>query len=226
MKRLLLLTVILLFLGLLLAGWMYSNSGKDITKNDLPWKIELSETGATKVLGLDIGRLTLEEMMLSLHKIAELSVFESREGELSLEAFFGKTRLGIFDATLVAELDADQLELKQFINLASPNKRKGTPSGNWKYEITEESVKKANDMRVWRLVYMPSVNYDATTIQKYFGEPDSKEQLEEGLTYWFYPKKGVVVLEDDNGREVFYYVAADEFSRLEAVLPKEKPEIK
>jgi len=226
MKRLLLLTVILLLLGLMLAGWLYSKGEQSNGEVTLPWKIKLSESGATRVFGMDIGRLTLKEMMLSLHKLAEASVFENREGVLSLEAYFGKTRLGIFDATLIADIDASQVELKNFISLLKVSDREGTPSGNWKYKLAEESVQQANDMRVWRLVYIPSANYDVVTIEKQFGKPDNKEPLGDGLTYWYYPKKGVVVLEDQNGGEVFYYVAPDEFSRLQAALPKEKPEIR
>lgn len=226
MKRLLLLTVILLLLGLMLAGWLYSGDENRDRQSTLPWKVELSESGATHVFDMDIGRLTLKEMMLSLHKLAEVSVFENREGKLSIEAYFGKTRLGIFDATLIADLDAEQADLKSFISLLNVSDRKGMPSGNWKYELAEDSVQQANNMRVWRLVYMPSANYEAVTIEKQFGKPESKEDLGDGLTYWYYPLKGIVILEDKNGREVFYYVATDEFSRLKAELPKVKPEIK
>lgn len=226
MKRLLLLTVILLFLGLILAGWLYSKDENLNNAKTLPWETTLSSSGATHVFGMDIGRLTLKEMMLSLHKLAELSVFEKKNGELNLEAYFGKTRLGMFDASLIADIDAAPSELKNFISLRGIEGRKGMPSGSWKYELTEESIQQANDMRIWRLVYMPTANYDVETIVKQFGEPESKESLSEGLVYWYYPEKGVAVLEDKDGREIFYYVAPDEFSRLEMALPKESSEIK
>lgn len=226
MKRLLLVTVILLLLGLILSAWLYSGGDDKARRAILPWKIELSESGATHVFDMDIGRITLKEMMLSLHKIADISVFESSNGKLSLEGFFGKTKLGMFDATLIADIDATQAELKSFIDLLNTSDRKGTPSGSWKYELTEESVQEVGAMRVWRLVYIPSANYEAVTIEKQFGEPESKESLMDGLTYWYYPKKGVAILEDPEGREIFYYVATDEFDRLKSELPKVKPEIK
>ncbi len=226
MKRLLFLTIVLLFFGLFLFAWLFYADDKQKLSKDLPWKIEISETGATKVFGLDIGRLTLEEMMLSLHKIADVSIFEARDGALSLEAFFGKTRLGIFDATLIADIDADQVKLREFLTQINPSDKKSTPSGHWKYDLAESSLKQANKMRIWRLVYIPSANYEAVTIRKQFGEPESTETLPDDLVYWFYPKKGVAILQDPNGREIFYYVAADEFDRLKAALPRKKPEIK
>ena len=226
MKRLLLLTIILFFLGLLISAWLFYTEDKQQLNKDLPWKIEISETGATKVFGLDVGRLTLEEMMLSLHKIADVSIFEARDGKLSLEAYFGKTRLGIFDAILIADVDADQVKLREFLTQVNPSDKEATPSGNWKYALAESSIKQANKMRVWRLVYIPSANYEAVTIRKQFGEPESTETLPDDLVYWFYPQKGVAILQDPNGREIFYYVAADEFDRLKVALPRKKPEIK
>lgn len=225
MKRLLLLMVVLLLLGMGLSALLSSSGEDDLHQADLPWKIELSESGATRVFGLDVGRITLKEMMLSLHKIAEVNVFKDKQGKLNIEAFFSRSKVGIFDATVIADLEADQLELERFISMLKRSDRKGTPSGSWKYELAEDSVKVANDMRVWRLVYMPAANYDGVTIQKQFGEPASKEDLGDGLIYWYYPKKSVVVLEDQNGREIFYYVAPDEYDALLKALPKEKPEI-
>ena len=162
--------------------------------------------------------------MLSLHKIAEVNVFEDKQGKLSIEAFFSRSKIGMFDATVIADLDAKQLELKSFVSMLKSSDRKGTPSGNWKYELSEDSLQKANDMRVWRLVYMPSANYDEATIQKQFGTPENKEDLGSGLIYWYYPEKSLVILEDKEGREIFYYVASNEYERLLAALPKEKKE--
>jgi hypothetical protein len=203
--------------------WFFAEPAYEQAKRDNPWQIESPDNGATRVFGLDIGRLTLQELMMSLHKVAELSVFEDQQKQLTLEAYFGKAKLGIFNAKLIAEMDASQEQLRPFI--AFNKEKDGTPSGRWKYNITHtEHVQAANAWRVWKLLYIPSANYEPISIEKYFGKPDSKESLSEQHHYWYYPDKSFVILEDTEGKETFYYVAPEDYQRLLKSLPKTLPD--
>ena len=85
-------------------------------------------------------------------------------------------------------------------------------------------MRAANSLRVWRLIYIPVAEYNHLSLQKQFGEPAEKETLDDTLSYWYYPKKGLAILYDTEGSEIFYYVAQDEFARLKTVLPKQKQE--
>ena len=222
MKRLLVILFVALVIGVTLAQWL-SSTDENV---NLPWDIKITPSGATQVFNLDIGQITLKQMMQALHKIAEVNIFEDRQGQHILEAYFAKTKLGYFDAILIAELDAKPQKLSDFVEKLTVGQRAATPSGRWKYVLSESMMQEANAMRVWRLIYIPIAQYETVTLQKQFGEPDSKERLNDELNYWYYPKKGLAILHDTSGREIFYYVAKDEFSRLKMSLPKQRPEIK
>jgi len=199
--------------------WFFGKPANEKAKDNLPWQIEQVEDGSTRVFGLDVGRLTLQELMMDLHKIAELSVFEDENKHLVLEGYFGKVTLGVFEAKLIAEMDATQEQLRPMIVLNE--EREGTPSGRWKYDVLDpEHVRQTNQMRVWKLVYVPVANYEPAVIEKYFGKPASKESVSDEFHYWYYPDKNFVILESAKGKETFYYVAKQDYQRLLKDLPK------
>jgi hypothetical protein len=207
--------------GVTLAQWLNSNTQKSV----LPWEIKQTASGATEVFGLHVGQLSLKDMMKTLHKIAEINAFEDKNGQKILEAYFAKVKLGVFDAILIAELDIKTEILNNFIQNSNINEREATPSGRWKYVLNEANMQQVNQLRVWRLIYIPVAEYNETTLNKQFGKPNAKQVLDDNLSYWYYPKKGLAILHDKSGSEIFYYVAPNEFTRLKTVLPKQKQEI-
>ena len=58
----------------------------------------------------------------------------------------------------------------------------------------------------------------------YFGKPDSVEKVTDTAEYRFYPKKGVVVLWDQAGKETFYYTSPSNYPRLIKALEDSKKE--
>ncbi len=208
--------VVLIFL-LSFYGW--KNQGKTIeSAKNLPWQISISESGNTKVFGIEIGKSTFKELMHELKLLAEPALFENKEGEFLLEASFGKKKIGLLEARLIAELDADRKTLQTIKH--ESEKKEATPSNQWKYVPSIKSTQEIiNDLRVWRLIYLPVSNYDEKRIE-FFGEPEEVISITDTAKYLLFPKKGVAVLWDTEGKEIFYYVAPKDFSRLKLNLPK------
>jgi hypothetical protein len=96
--------------------------------------------------------------------------------------------------------------------------RESTPSNHWKYSLSIKSTRVANDLRVWRLVYLPVADFELKQM-KFFGEPQEKIQVTDSAQYWLYPKKGMALLWDKEGKEIFYYAAPKDFPRLKQSLP-------
>ena len=195
-----------------------NNTEQSLNKS-MPWKAAVTADGYTNVLGVDIGKDTFKEIMFKLQLLAEPALFETKDGKLSLEAYFGKKRFGALEARLIAEMDADQTLLKQMLD-EKVGDREATPSNLWKYKITVKSTKIANDLRVWRLIYLPVSDYEIKQM-KFFGEPDEKLKVSKTAEYWLYPSRGIALLYDTAGKEIFYFVAPKEFQRLRDALPKE-----
>ena len=208
--------LLLLFFSLVSCGY-----DKEQNKELLPWKASNNADGTTHVLGVDIGKTSFKDLMFKLKLLAEPALFESKQGDLSLEAYFGKKKFGILEARLVAEMDADEALLKQFLKEQAG--RDSTPSNHWKYKLNIKNTRLANDLRVWRLIYLPVADYDLKQM-KFFGEPEEKIKITDTAEYWLYPSRGMVLLYDTAGKEIFYYVAKKDFKRLKDSLPT-KPQI-
>ncbi len=193
---------------------------KEKAKTNLPWHSTVTKEGYIQFLGVDIGKSTFKEMMFKLKLLAEPALFEdANSGELTLEAYFGKKKFGILEARLIVEMDADEALLKK-MQKESVGDRDSTPSNHWKYQLTVKNTKVANDLRIWRLIYLPTTDYEMKQMN-FFGKPDEKVKVTETAEYWFYPSKGVVLLYDTAGKEIFYYAAQKDYARLKASLPKE-----
>ena len=182
----------------------------------LPWKTSITESGATRVLGIDIGDVNLTDLSIRLRDVPDIALFESDKGKLNLEAYFGKVNVGLLEARIVADLEASDAFLKQVKSQA--RKREATPNNNWKYKLTEDANTKAFKLKVWRLVYMPTGQYEEKQI-KFFGEPEETIKVTDTAEYRLFPSKGYIILWDTDGGEIFYYVAKKDFARLKASLP-------
>jgi hypothetical protein len=178
----------------------------------LPWQIELTADGDTRVFGLMPGRTTLGEAAAHLGKDMELAVMVAAGEAGSLEMYYGNYRAGLMSAKLVlaAELDNDVIEfLRQ--NAAETEVLE---SGARKYVLSSEDHARAYDAVISSIACIPAVNLDHDIIIKRFGEADKIIQGSAGVTHYLYPKKGLDVILSEEGREVLQYVAPDEFHRL------------
>lgn len=191
----------------------------DEPQTKLPWQVTTNSDGTTHVVGVDIGNATFKDLMFKTRLLAEPAVFETPKGKLSLEAYFGKKKFGLLEARLVAEIDADEAILKQMLE-EKVGTRDSTPSGNWKYTLSIKNTKIANDLRVWRLIYLPTPDFDLKQMN-FFGVPEEKLKVNDTAEYWLYPSKGMALLYDTAGKEIFYYASQQDFPRLKAALPKE-----
>ncbi len=185
---------------------------------NLPWKISITDSGATRVMGMNVGELTLKDMSIHLKHIADTLMFESAEGKLNIESYFGRRMIGLLEGRIVADLDASDEFLQR--EKKSSHNREATPNNNWQYKLSIKGQEEIVNMRVWRLVYMPVTQYKEKQIN-FFGKPASIIKVTDTAEYRLFPSKGLALLWDKDGGEIFYYAAPKEFERLKASLPME-----
>ncbi|RVU81704.1 hypothetical protein EOL70_25250 [Leucothrix sargassi] len=212
--------ILVILLGVLLTACVDNKSEPE--GNVLPWQISILENGNTEVLSITPSVTTLREFSTRFNALSDLRLFQKPTGELFLEGYLGKIKVGRFDARLIAELDASE-EFKQSVLEANLG-RKATPNNLWQYKLTEAQTLKALDFKIWRFIYMSIADYEAKQID-FFGEPESVEQVTETAEYRYYPAKGLVVLWDKDGKEIFYYTSPANFERLVQALEDDKKEI-
>lgn len=179
--------------------------------DNLPWKISAGAE-ATEVFHVRVGQITLREMIEQFRHFPEIALFTGDNKAPRLEAYFGKQRLGVFEARLIAEMEASEQQLQQFVDTSTD--REAQASGAWKYTLSEAAVSQINEQKVHYLIYMPVADYEADIVAQRFGAPEEKFAVSETAEYWFYPQKGLVILLNSEGSDVLYYSALSSFAAL------------
>ena len=186
--------------------------------DNLPWQITQTPQGSTQVFHIELGKTTLRQVIELLHSFPELAVNQTKTNELSLEAYFAKQRLGLFEAKLVVELATDQASLERFAK--EHIERKPQPSGSWRLSLSEANVKLANELPVKYLIYIPVVDYEPDIIRARFGDTAEVVALTDTVSAWFYSEKGLAMLIDAKGGDVFYYSSPQDFPQLKEKILK------
>jgi len=216
MKR----TIILLALILIIATamWLsYTDTARQVEVTDLPWQVEVLPDGTSRVFGINLGRSSLKEVSQAFEAIPEIAVFQEADGQLRLEAYFGRIRLGVLEARVVAHVAVDAASLAAMVARAPSSEP--MPSGARKLGLTEDDIAAVYGETVDALTYIPTAEYDAQIVETRFGEPAAIRQINETQRYWLYPGIGLALLLGDEEREVLEYVPPRDFDALEARLP-------
>lgn len=205
-------------LGVASIFWFNEGQQQPDPKN-LPWQAEMTEEGKVKVFHMTLGDITSRQMMEQFQSFPEIALFEPKGGDAILEAYFGKKRVGLFEAKLVAELQANDETLQRF--KANHIERDAQPSGKWKYSLSEPDVKESNSFLVKNLIYIPVADYEQDILLARFGKPAEMLKTKEEAQYWVYPNKGLIILENPDGGEIFYYTTKANFETLKLRLKTE-----
>ena len=191
--------------------WLAPNPGPDALqpRTDLPWQITVNPDGSSRVFDLDLGSATLADAMAKFGALEGLAVFQAKQGEPVLEAYFGNVQFGPLKAKVVAGLDADTTDLDQM--LARAGGRDGSPSGDWKFPLND--LPQMHSGRLLKLItYVPGTRkLDAEFFRSRFGEPAAWLRENETAVSWFYPAIGLSILIDDEASEVLEYQPPRDF---------------
>lgn len=183
---------------------------------NLPWQIETTAEGHTRVFGVDVGSSTLRAAMEAFHKVPDVALFRTPEGKYRLEAYFGKVVLAFFEARVIVSLEASDQDIAE-IEANSPE-RKPMPSGSWELTLRTADVEAAAKRVIRRLSYSPVADIEAERLAKFFGKPAETLSIGDKSQYWLYPERGLAILVEQENKEILYYVALADFPQLKAEL--------
>jgi len=209
------LLILLVVIGALLAGfWLLPSQVSEeqfAQRTDLPWQISALPDGTSTVLGLHLGVATLTDVIDAYGTPENIALFVQREGDRSLEVYFGTVHLGPLTGKLIATLAAEP-ELLDGIEARSVG-REGTQEGAIKRLLADEDKANLGTRLVSGLSYVPSYGgLEAQFFRERLGEPDAWREETEHAVSWFYPTLGLSLLVDAKGKEVFEYVPPHSFA--------------
>ena len=181
-------------------------------QSDYPWSVHPVAGGRSEVFGLTLGASTLADADKRFGKAPVLGLFESRSGKLSLEAYFNELTLGPLSAKVVLGLEADKATLRAMRQHATDRKR--VESGDDRYILSAADHARAGSLPITSLTYIPYVDLDESMVDHRFGRPAERLETAKGIHHLLYPRLGLDLILNDDGKEVLQYVAPSDFERL------------
>ncbi len=182
----------------------------------MKWLIEIGSDGNSKIFDMVPGRTTLAEARRILREQGETSLFRSAEGTLALETYFQKVFLSGLRADFILTTEADTQTLQRIYDAGLRVSQLG--GGTHKVRLSAEDLSLVDGLPIGSITYLPSATLDGELVTSRFGQPDQKISEEKGVTHWLYPKWGLDVTIDPEGKDVLTYVAPSQFSRILAPL--------
>lgn len=209
--------IIVLSLSLLAIGLFYFTvDHTPETSVAMPWHVTVHDDQHSEVFEIKLNETNLEQARVRFGQLEGISLYQDKAGIFSLEAYFGNVSIGLFSARIIANLQASQAELSAMT--VNAYNRVITEQGSQKWTLKDEVKRQQSLRKVKSLTYIPGYSgMDASFIAQRFGEPESREKVDETTELWLYPKLGVRVLLDSDGKEVFEYMVLADFNQKTGV---------
>jgi hypothetical protein len=178
----------------------------------LPWRIEVEASGASRVFGLTLAQSTLGEAEQQFQKESTVSLFASPEGDYAIEAYFQRLYLSGIRADLVLNIDVPQESAVEMFGRGIRMSRLG--SGSSKVTLSPEDLIRVKGRPISLITYLPASNLEPELIQQRFGKPEQRLQEVSGIEHWLYPSKGLDIAINPEGKEVFQYTLPSRFELI------------
>lgn len=181
--------------------------------SNLPWQIEQTAGGATRVFGIELDKTTLGGVEALIKEPAEVSLFAKDDGQRVIEAYFDNVDFSGLRARMVLVMALGQEEIAAMFERGARIATMG--SGTRKVTLSDEDMLRVRNTPVAVITYIPRINLDASMIEKRFGNPSQRIKEKDGaIEHWLYPEKGLDIALDPEGKEVLQYVSPKDFDSL------------
>ena len=178
----------------------------------LPWQIDVDERGGSKVFGLQPGVSTLAEVKGVLGTEIEVAIIARPNEVGSVEAYYSQVALGFVLAKMVITVDVAPERVNAMRERAL--KAKHMESTTRRITLHPDDLAQLDGLPVKAIAVIPTVNLDEQTVVQRFGEPSERLQVSATRVHLLYPRFGLDVMVDGEGKELLQYVAPRDFALL------------
>jgi len=179
---------------------------------DLPWQIEADGAGGSRVFGLRPGVSTLAEVERRFGDSIEVAIVAGPDEIGLLEGYYAQVQLGFVLAKMIVTVDLPEKAIIEMRDRAL--KAKHMESTTRKITLHPDDRAAVANLPVRAIAVIPTVNLDEATVVQRFGEPGERIAVSDKRTHLLYPKQGLDVVLDKDGKELLQYVAPRDFARL------------
>jgi len=211
-KSLLVIALIIITAGIINVFFGPEPLNKADAAKQLPWKIEITPEGNTRVLDIEIGATTVQQVKELWNVAPQIALFRSPDETFRLESFLGKVKIGPFQARIIFNLQASQELLKEFAENSSSSD--ATPSGSHQLRLNGDDFERAMLLTINEMSYSPAVDTEVAMLSNLFGEAPNNIQIDENSSYWLYPQRGLAILVNTEDKEVFHYFPPRDYEQV------------
>jgi hypothetical protein len=209
------LTLIALVLLALIVPFFIPGAGKQEgvdPNSNLPWQITVDGQGGSSVFGLRPGVSTLGDVRRRLGDEIEVAIIAEPNEVGSLEGYYGQLPLGFVLAKMIVTVDVPDEAISAMRERAV--KAKHMESTTRRITLHPDDLAAVDRLPIRAIAVIPTVNLDEATVVQRFGEPGERIVVSDKRTHLLYPKFGLDVVVDKDGKELLQYVAPQQFARL------------
>lgn len=209
------LTLIALILLALIVPFFLPGAGKQegVDPNaNLPWQIVADDQGGSEVFGLKPGVSTLGDVRRRLGDEIEVAIIAEPNEIGSLEGYYSQVPLGFVLARMIVTVDLPDDAISAMRERAL--KAKHMESTTRRITLHPDDFVAVDRLPIRAISVIPTVNLDEATVMQRFGEPGERIVVSEKRAHLLYPKFGLDVMVDKDGKELLQYVAPRHFARL------------
>jgi hypothetical protein len=193
--------------GLLIPG------GDASHEQSMPWQIEETTGGSTRVLGLVLGVSTLQEAEQEFQAEAEISLFDVPDREPEVEAYFDMVTRNGLSAKIVLVVELDVAQRQAMFQRGTRISHLG--DGRHKVTLQAEDLALVRQAPVISLTYLPRVRLPQAIIERRFGQPPQRlTEADSDTVHLLYPQFGLDIALNEKGNTVLQYVQPQRFSQL------------
>ena len=209
------LSLIALVLLALITPFFLPGAGKQAgvdPDSNLPWQIAVDGRGGSSVFGLKPGVSTLGDVRRRLGEQIEVAIIAEPNEIGSLEGYYAQVPLGFVLARVIVTVDVSDEAISAMRERAV--RAKHMESTTRRITLHPDDLAAADRLPIRAISVIPTVNLDEATIVQRFGEPGERIVVSDKRTHLLYPKLGLDVVVDKEGKELLQYVAPQQFARL------------
>ena len=178
----------------------------------LPWQVSVDGKGGSSVFGLQPGVSTLGDVRRQLGDEIEVAIIAGPDEIGALEGYYAQLPLGFVLAKMVGTVDATNEAISAMRERAL--RAKHMESTTRRITLNPDDLKAVERLPISAISVIPTVNLDEATVVQRFGEPGERIAVSERRTHLLYPRLGLDVVVDQDGKELLQYVAPQQFARL------------
>lgn len=184
----------------------------EVPAEGLPWQIETTEGGNSRVFGLMPGSSTLEEVRARFGPDAQVALIVAPGETGSVEAFYESVTAGIVTGKLILTLESTFAQREEMLKRAI--KADFMESTTRRIELADIDLQAMAKARVIAIAFIPTANLSENIVLARFGPPAERIRASEQAEHFLYPEKGLDLRLDAKGKELLQYVAPRDFARL------------